>query len=516
MIRTGADYLTGIRDDRIVYLDGDRVGDVTATPGLAEMAHTVARLFDLQHSERYAEVFTFETEEGETRSRAWFRPRNRAELGQRQLYTQTMARLTGGLFGRLPEYVPLFVLGLLDQKEAFSAGNVRYRENIERYFEQAASADLALSHAFVDIQVDPTTDLDSTRMPRVVRRTEDGIVVDGTKSIATFAPQSDEILVGTFPRPGLRPHHVMYFSLPLATPGLSVVARPPYGMGSTFDHPTSRLGDENDSMLIMREVFVPWERVFQVDVESTFAARVFPLITEWAHWSILCRLAAKAEMLTGLMAALPEMLGRAERPDAKEALGEMERYLITLRAFIDAAAARGRQTVGGHFMPDPSVVTAGRCYSVEHYPRLIRTLQELMGQAFMTVPTEGSFASTEIGPELTAIYETSRYPALDRARVTRLAFDIAVDTYGGRQTLFEIFNATGIATIRAQLMARFDTTSYKQLAFATAGIGEVEEAETAVRAHAGASPFADDVYDTVGAAYESSYARHGEARTPTS
>ena len=213
----------------------------------------------------------------------------------------------------------------------------------------------------------------------------------------------------------------MYFSVPLTAPGLQVVARQPYGVGSVFDHPVNAYGDENDSMLILNEVSVPWEQVFQVNVDASFAARVFPLITEWAHWSILCRLAAKSEMLTGIFAALPEMLGRADRPDAREALGEMERYLITLRAFIDAAAVRGDRTLSGHFMPDPGVVTAGRCYSVEHYPRMIRTLVELMGQAFMTVPSEGSFASDAVGPRANLDLRDrnsnrSRSGALDSAR----------------------------------------------------------------------------------------------------
>lgn len=513
MIRTGLEYLEGLRDGREVYLEGVRVDDVTSEPGLGTVAETVAGMFDLQHSDEYAPITTFETETGERRSCAWLRPRDRSELQRRQLYVQTQARLTGGLFGRLPEYVPLFFLGMLDQKEAFSQGNARFRENIERYFEYAAERDLALAHGFVDMQLDPSVDLDDTLFPRVVKKTEDGIVVHGAKSIATFAPHADEILIGTFPRTGLKPHHVMYFSIPVATPGLKVVARPPYGTGNEFDHPVSRFGDENDAIVLMDEVFVPWERVFQVEADPAFANRVFPLITEWAHWSILCRITVKAELLTGIYATLPDMLGRAERADVKEALGEMERYLITLRAFLDSAAARGRVTHGGHFMPDPGIVTAGRCYSVEHYPRITHRLLELLGQAFMTTPTKGAFESEAVGGWLTEMFSGPRGSAADRARVTRLAFDLVVDAYGGRQTLFEIFNATGLATIRAQLMARFDLPPYRQLALATAGMADQQEAEQGMRTAAEAGYFAGfETYDDVGEAYASHY-RSASGRT---
>jgi aromatic ring hydroxylase len=512
MIRTGLEYLDGLRDSREVYLHGSRVQDVTQEAGLAEVAGTVASIFDLQHAEEYRELTTFEHENGERRSCAWLRPRDRTDLQRRQLFAQTQARLTGGMFGRLPEYVALFCLGMLDQKESFSLGDARFRENIERYFEYAAEGDLALAHGFIDMQLDPSVELDDTLFPRVVKKTEDGIVVHGAKSIATFAPHADEILIGSFPRTGLKPHHVMYFAIPTATPGLRVVARTPYGMGSEFDHPVSRFGDENDSIVIMDEVFVPWERVFQVEVDPGFANRVFPLITEWAHWSILCRIAVKAELLTGIYATLPEMLGRDDRPDVKEALGEVERYLITLRAFLDSAASRGRVTHGGHFMPDPGIVTAGRCYSVEHYPRITHRLVELLGQAFMTTPSEASFNSEAVGEWLTDMFSGPRASAPDRARMTRLAFDLIVDAFGGRQTLFEIFNATGLATIRAQLMARFELPAYRELALATAGLGDQREAEAGMRVAADRGYFAGfQTYEDVGDAYAAHY-RSGKSR----
>jgi 4-hydroxyphenylacetate 3-monooxygenase len=341
-------------------------------------------------------------------------------------------------------------------------------------------------------------------MLRVVNSSGSGIVVNGVKSIGTFVAQSNEVLVGTFPRPGLKDHHVVYFSIPVDTPGLKVVSRSPQAIGAgEFDHPVSRLGDENDTLLIFEDVEVPWERVFQYGADAGFAMRTFPLITEWAHWSILARLATKAEMLVGLFSALPALLGRQKRPDAQEWHGEAVRYLVTLRSFLDAAAFRGGLTPAGHYMPSPDVVTAGRCYSVENYRRILGGLQDLMGQAFINAPTEAALLSPEIGGVLQSVYGENKEAALNRVRLTRLGIDLTVDGFGGRQTLFEIFNATGVATIRGQLAARFSSAPYEELAYATAGIGDADKAIRDIEAdwqpHAGELNL--DTYDRVGSAY---------------
>lgn len=503
-MKTGADYLAGLRDGRRVYLDGKQVDDVTTTPGLAELARTVADLHDQQGSGQYAELFSFTDESGQRLSRAWFRPRSAEDLILRQRYTQTQGRLTGGLFGRLPEYVPLFHLGMLDVRDAFSEGDQRYAENIERYYHESAQQDRTLSHAFVDIQTAPDADLDDTPMLRVVRETPDGIVVNGVKSIGTFVAQADEVLIGTFPRPGLKDHHIVYFSIPVNTPGLRVVSRSPHAVGEgEFNHPVARLGDENDALLILDEVEVPWERVFQYGAGPAFALRTFPLITEWAHWSILARLATKAELLVGLFTGLPALLGRQKRADAQEWYGEVVRYLVTLRSFLDAAAYRGTVTPSGHYLPSPDVVTAGRCYSVEHYRRIIGGLQDLMGQAFINAPTEAALLNPEIGPVLHAVYGGSPDAATERVRLTRLGMDLTVDGFGGRQTLFEIFNATGVSTIRGQLSARFRSEPYRELAYAIAGVGDVDQAIQGIEQDW--RPVAKEldlsVYDQVGSAY---------------
>ena len=47
--RTGAAYLANLRDDRSIWIDGERVKDVTTDRRFAGAAGTMAMLLDMQH-----------------------------------------------------------------------------------------------------------------------------------------------------------------------------------------------------------------------------------------------------------------------------------------------------------------------------------------------------------------------------------------------------------------------------------------------------------------------------------
>ena len=48
-IRTGAEYRESLRDGRSVYVNGERVKDVTTYPPFQGVVDTIASLYDLQH-----------------------------------------------------------------------------------------------------------------------------------------------------------------------------------------------------------------------------------------------------------------------------------------------------------------------------------------------------------------------------------------------------------------------------------------------------------------------------------
>ena len=52
MIRTGEEYRQGLRDGREVWIDGERVKDVTTHPALKPIIDVKARMYEREREER--------------------------------------------------------------------------------------------------------------------------------------------------------------------------------------------------------------------------------------------------------------------------------------------------------------------------------------------------------------------------------------------------------------------------------------------------------------------------------
>jgi len=61
---TGKEYLASLRDDREVYVYGERVKDVTMHPAFRNAARSIAKLYDALHDEKHKDVLTSPTDTG--------------------------------------------------------------------------------------------------------------------------------------------------------------------------------------------------------------------------------------------------------------------------------------------------------------------------------------------------------------------------------------------------------------------------------------------------------------------
>jgi len=63
MIRTGAEYIESIRDGRQVWINGQKVEDVPTHPFFKPLVDIRARMYDMQHEKKHAELLTYQDQE---------------------------------------------------------------------------------------------------------------------------------------------------------------------------------------------------------------------------------------------------------------------------------------------------------------------------------------------------------------------------------------------------------------------------------------------------------------------
>ena len=62
MLRTGDQYRDSIRDDRKIWMNGERIKDVTTHPAFKPIVDVRARIYDMAHEARYAETMSYKDE----------------------------------------------------------------------------------------------------------------------------------------------------------------------------------------------------------------------------------------------------------------------------------------------------------------------------------------------------------------------------------------------------------------------------------------------------------------------
>ena len=98
-IRTGAQYLEGLRDGREIWLQGERVEDVTAHPGMGRGAHTLAKFLDKQFDSQLQDKLTYK-EDGKRYAMSY----HAARTGRHQTSWRCLLRMGNVVDGMTAEH----------------------------------------------------------------------------------------------------------------------------------------------------------------------------------------------------------------------------------------------------------------------------------------------------------------------------------------------------------------------------------------------------------------------------
>src|SRR5690606_12985577 len=378
----GAEYVESLRDDREIYLYGERVKDVTTHPAFHNPVRMTARLYDALHDpERSPELVAPTDTGGDGDTHAFFTtPRSADDLVRHQKAIAAWSRMSYGWMGRSPDYKAAF-LGTLGANADFYAP---FADNARRWYKESQEKVLFWNHAIVHPPVDRNRPPDEVAdvFVHVERETDAGLIVSGAKVVATGSALTHYNFIAHYGLPIKDRKFALVATVPMGAAGLKLICRPSYTaaasvMGSPFDYPLSSRLDENDTILVLDKVLIPWENVFiygHLGKVQLFTGRSgFP---ERFTFHGCTRLAVKLEFLAGLLAKALEITGTQDFRGVQSRLGEVLAWRNLFWALSDAAARNPVPWVGGAVLPNPQYGLAYRWFMQIGYPRVKEIIEQ--------------------------------------------------------------------------------------------------------------------------------------------
>ena len=447
--RTGKAYITGLRERGVdVYIDGERVKDVTLHPAFRNGVRSIAHLYDMQCDPAKRDDMTYcSPTSGEPVGLSFIIPRTAEDLERRQTMMSHWAQFTCGMTGRSPDFMNVAVMSMAAASEYCAQNRPEFKQNIERYYEYIRENDLVLTHTLVNMQrarsPQGTPLEDSTDVAlSVVRETDAGIIVRGPRVLATLGPLADEIAVyparnHQLPRDA-QGRYSFAFAIPCNTPGLKFLCRESLDLGrSHFDHPLGSRFEEMDAIVFFDDVLVPWERVFLLgDVD---------LCNNWAEATnrnvhtghqVVTKQVVKSEFILGLANLMVQTLGSGQNPQVQQMIAEIIENLEVTKACLRAAEADAKVDQWGVMCPSPFPLRVARAQFIRNYPRMAEILHMLGSSSLMALPTEADL-NGPLAPEIQRYMETDTASAEERVRLFRLAWDTCCSAFATRQVLYE-------------------------------------------------------------------------------
>jgi 4-hydroxyphenylacetate 3-monooxygenase len=472
-MRRGGQYVESLRDGRAVYLDGERVADVTKHPAFAEPIRRIADRYDVAASAEAEPVTTaIDPATGRRHGAMWLIPRSAGDLEARRGVHRFWAEASYGLMGRTPDHVACVLTAFASVPGFFARGGERFADNVRRFYVKARDEDLYVSYAIVPPQIDRSQPAhrqpEPFLYPGVVRERDDGIVVRGCQAIATSAAMADWLFLSYItPLAAGDEDYAISLVMPMNAAGLRLYPRRPFSASATsvYDYPLSSRFDEVDVTIVLDDVFVPWDQVFIYrNIELVNGQFHDTPSHTMANFQSLVRFGVKLEFLAGLAMKLAELHSvQGQAPVQAQLGGEIAALCASFDALVHAAQ-RFPLVKEGVARPHPQYIYAGMSLQRRLIVDLMRAVRELAGGAFQAVPSsEASFAGAESGADTARYYRSGTADARERVKLLKLIWDFVGTEFAGRQLQYEMFYSASQPVVNTRMFRSYDWAAARAL-----------------------------------------------------
>lgn len=465
-IRTVAQYVEGLRNDRRVYYRGARVPDVTQDPELAVAISHSALAYSI--AETHPDL-AIERQGGENYSAFYKIPRSAEDLRRRGALIEQVSALGAGVIV-LKEVGSDALLALLRTTEG------EENEKARAFHDRVRRNDLSVAVGQTDVKGDrrkgPTEQADPDLYVHVVDEDATSITVRGAKCHTSHSANADELLV--LPTRAMGPgdeDYAVSFSIPIDHPGLKLYVSP-YGAGDSirnaFEHPVSSRHKLLESLTVFDDVRVPKENVYL----HRRAERAGPLAIGFVDYHRFTAINYKLPLLdtlVGVAQLIAEMNGIAKAGHVRDKITSLIAYAETVRGLGQLAWMRSTTGPTGIQQPDALAVNMAKYAFAHGYHDAIAKVTDLAGGLLVTGPGLEDWENPEIRAVLQKYYAAAGQ-AEPRLRMMNLIGDLTARDFGGYQAVLATHAEGSLEAEKMQIARSYDSTRARAYAASLAGM----------------------------------------------
>jgi len=406
MLKTAKEYLDSLHGLKLnLYLLGERVENWVNHPIIRPSVNAVAMTYKLAHepeSESLATTDSTLTREKANRFNALFESTD--DLVKKVKLQRLLGQRTACCFQRC---VGMDAINALYSTtyEIDQAHGTEYHHRFREWLKYVQDNDLCVSGAMTDVKGDrgaaPSEQADPDLFVHVVERRGNGITIRGAKAHQTGAANSHEMLI----MPTLRMReadrdYAVSCAIPTDAPGVTLIyGRQPCDTRK-LEEGDIDVGNYNfggqEVLIILDDVFVPWDRVFMCG-EIDFSAMLVERFAAYHRQSYGGCKAGIGDVLIGATASMADYNGIRRAAHVRDKLAEMIHLTETIHACGLACSYEGWRTLAGNYQANTLLANVCKL-NVTRFPyELCRLAEDIAGGLLVTIPSEKDFRHPAIG-----------------------------------------------------------------------------------------------------------------------
>ena len=447
MIRTGNEYRESLKDGREVWIDGERVKDLSTHQAFKPIIDVRSRMYDMAHEAQFQEQLTYRDDETDELNTIYHKPpRTREDWYKKDMALDALIKDIGGIVIRVSDETVGEMWSLFDGQDVLNEVDPQFAKNIERHIIQTTRGDPFHVSANTDPKGDRSKnpqEQDPDMLLHVVKETDAGIVVRGAK-FETAAAYSNQAFVkptiGGWAGNEKLSDYAVSFICDMGTPGLKHICRGGFaGRASIEDYPLANRFDEVDTLLVFDNVLVPWENVLFYR-HTKAAAFIRATLHRYSAYPFVMRIRYMADMMIGAALFNVKQTGLDNNPAVREKLATLACYREGINAHLTASIALAEKSPGGLLMPNQSLLFTGRVHACTRLPEMMHIARELCGGQICVTPNHAAFQEPESGKWLEKYYTINEnWVAEDRRKLLAFARDLLNSDYAGHRLTFQLF-----------------------------------------------------------------------------